>query len=225
MERRQPTFGGPSRHAGVFLVTCVLHAGAVYWMLTQGGVHQASLWTTQVSFIPAPKKTEPPPPPIPVPMQDVLSEPPPLIVPRPEIEIALPVETRQTIRAQTPDQLPPVPPPRIAPRGEEGNGPFARPRVLSGPDSKDRYPGESVRSGESGRVVITICISADGVVDHVEVAESSGYPRLDQAAVGIGRDYVFAPATRDGKPIRVCLPYGITFRIGVGGISRDRDRR
>lgn len=223
MARRQPTLGAASRHAGVFAVTCALHAGALYWAVTQGGVHRTSLWTTlQVTFVPAPKQAEPPPPPIPVLMKEAFSQRPRLQIPLPTLELAVPAEPRRAIHMPPPDPL--------APRGAavqegEGVGPFKRPRALSGPSSGDRYPNESVRRGESGRTVINICIAADGAVDEVEVAESSGYPRLDQAAVGIGWDYVFAPATRGGKPVRVCLPYGITFRIGSKGGAHHRGGR
>jgi TonB family protein len=43
--------------------------------------------------------------------------------------------------------------------------------------------------------------------------ESSGFPRLDQAAVGIGKEARFRPAMREGKPMPFCLPYRITFAI------------
>jgi len=35
-------------------------------------------------------------------------------------------------------------------------------------------------------------------------------------------DYVFEPAMREGKPVPVCLPYGIEFRVAVGGLRRSR---
>jgi periplasmic protein TonB len=91
--------------------------------------------------------------------------------------------------------------------------PSVRPRPIYVPGGWERYPAESIRAHEAGRPTITICVSAAGTIDSVQLAESSGFPRLDQAAVDIGKEARFRPAMREGKPMPFCLPYRITFAI------------
>jgi periplasmic protein TonB len=212
MERRQPPPGMSSRHVGVFLATCALHAMAIHYFANQVVTGRGPLWSTlEVSFIPAEKPTQPPPSAIvPILLADAFAERELIDIPPPTVELGVVQEASQAIHAPPPDP----PPTDLAPQEGKGYGPLIRPRVISGPDSQDRYPRASIRHKESGRAVVKICISAAGSVDSVEVAESSGYPRLDGAAVDIGWDYVFAPAMREGKSVAVCLPYGIKFRIG-----------
>jgi len=45
------------------------------------------------------------------------------------------------------------------------------------------YPEESLRAGEKGITWVRYTTGDDGSVLHVEVARSSGYPRLDAAAL------------------------------------------
>jgi periplasmic protein TonB len=99
------------------------------------------------------------------------------------------------------------PPPEVDPRS------VVLPRPMSGPRGVDRYPGESLKAKESGTVVMNICISPAGKVDSVELARSSGFPRLDQVALGIASEYQFQPATRHGHPVAACVPYRIVFKV------------
>ena len=45
------------------------------------------------------------------------------------------------------------------------------------------YPTESRAAGETGVVILRITVNADGRPIAVSVAKSSGFPRLDRAAV------------------------------------------
>lgn len=87
------------------------------------------------------------------------------------------------------------------------------PRPLRGPNESNWYPRESLLARETGRPTVKICISETGAVTHAEIAVSSGYERLDRAAVAISLEYLFAPAKHDGKPIATCAKYRIRFRI------------
>jgi periplasmic protein TonB len=91
--------------------------------------------------------------------------------------------------------------------------PLLRPRPISGPRGVDRYPNGSIKAKESGTVVINICVSQAGRVDSVEVTRSSGFPRLDKVAVGIASEYLFQPATRQGRPVAACAEYYIAFKL------------
>jgi protein TonB len=158
----------------------------------------------RIDLIPDVRPREPPPPPVlqwqasarlqvvepqvPVPAAD---DPPPVRVAEPVAPVAPPA--------------PPAAPP--APQ----RGPIVAARPLYVPGGMDRYPPESRRARESGSPTIRICVSAAGMVESVEVARSSGFPRLDAAAVGIGREARFRPATQDGQPVPACMAYRIRF--------------
>ena len=91
--------------------------------------------------------------------------------------------------------------------------PVVRPRPIGGPRGLDRYPNASIKAKESGTVVMNICVSPTGKVDSVELAQSSGFSRLDQVALGIASEYRFQPAMRAGHPIAACAHYNIIFKV------------
>jgi protein TonB len=88
-----------------------------------------------------------------------------------------------------------------------------RPRPIAGPRGVDRYPNASIKAKESGTVVMNICVSPTGSVDSVELARSSGFPRLDQVALGIASEYRFQPGTRQGHPVAACAHYRMVFNV------------
>lgn len=60
------------------------------------------------------------------------------------------------------------------------------------------YPRLSERRGEQGRVVLRVLISAEGRVAQVKVQHSSGYDRLDEAAIEAMQQARFRPYTENG---------------------------
>jgi protein TonB len=50
------------------------------------------------------------------------------------------------------------------------------------------------------------------VADSIRIAESSGYPALDSAAVSAAGRFRFAPALRNGSPIAATFLQPIHFR-------------
>ncbi|HEY5810577.1 MAG TPA: energy transducer TonB [Povalibacter sp.] len=223
MQRQQRLPGTSPRHMSVFVVTCALHAAAIYFLATVVIAGHEPLWSSlEVSFIPTEKpQVPPPPPPVPVLLSDAFAERQLLEIRPPDVELGVTQESSQAINApRPPDPLPQL---RLAPEEGQGYGPLTRPRVVSRPrNPEDRYPRASIRHGEAGLTVVNICISAAGTVDSVDVAQSSGYRRLDEAAMDMSLDYVFAPAVREGKAIPVCLPYSIEFRVALGRSRRAR---
>lgn len=223
MHGRSHLPGTLPRHTGVFLVTCALHAAAIYFLSTLIITGHQPLWSSlDVSFIPVEKlRQPPPPPPVPVLLSDAFAEHQLMDIPPPDIELGPADESSQAIEAPPPPE--PAPQPRLTAEEGQGYGPLTKPRVVSRPrNPADRYPRASIRAGESGLTIVNICISAAGTVDSVDVAQSSGYRRLDEAALDMSLDYVFAPAVREGKAIPVCLPYSIEFRVALGRSRRAR---
>lgn len=75
------------------------------------------------------------------------------------------------------------------------------------------YPRESREKGEEGRVVVSVAIHADGTLGDIKVVESSGYSRLDEAALEAVRHSTFIPATRFGMPVDSTKKIAFTFRL------------
>jgi protein TonB len=75
---------------------------------------------------------------------------------------------------------PPTPPPRVAPKTVARREVRAAQRKLS---EHLFYPPEAIARGIEGEVRLILTLSADGAVENVSIAASSGYPVLDNAAI------------------------------------------
>jgi len=64
------------------------------------------------------------------------------------------------------------------------------------------YPVLSRRLGESGTVLLRVELNEDGDVTGAQVQDSSGYARLDNAALNAVRSWRCMPASRQGRAVR-----------------------
>lgn len=64
------------------------------------------------------------------------------------------------------------------------------------------YPSLSMRMNEQGKVVLRVELGEDGRVANVEVRTSSGYQRLDAAALNTVKKWRCKPAVRNGEAVR-----------------------
>ncbi|WP_236657703.1 energy transducer TonB [Limnohabitans sp. TS-CS-82] len=62
------------------------------------------------------------------------------------------------------------------------------------------YPRISRRNGEQGTVIVRVFISTQGTPEKAEVRTSSGFARLDQAALEAVQRWRFMPGRRNGTP-------------------------
>ena len=76
-----------------------------------------------------------------------------------------------------------------------------------------KYPRVSRKRGERGKVLVRVFINRDGSSEKVEIEQSSGFNRLDQAAMDSAKKCRFIPAKRNGKPVKTLatIPYTFTF--------------
>ena len=79
------------------------------------------------------------------------------------------------------------------------------------------YPSDMWDRDVEGSTLVRVLVSEEGGVDSVVVAESSGYPSLDSAAVKGARVMRFAPAMRRGAPLRVWARVPVHFLKDSGG--------
>ncbi len=73
------------------------------------------------------------------------------------------------------------------------------------------YPRMSRRLGEQGTVVVRVLISAEGRAEKAEVRTSSGYSRLDDAALDTVQRWRYMPGKRGGVPEAMWFNVPIRF--------------
>jgi protein TonB len=199
-----------TRRTLVFLLIVLLLVGLV-WALNSGlsqRVVQVVLGPIETRMIDeAPKVDEPPPPPPPK------IETPPPFVPPPEVAIDIPMDVAPaTAITQTTTQKPVAQPP-IQPKAPAvaSTAPKVDPRR---PPTKPDYPASSRRAGEAGTVVLDLYILPNGRVGDAKVQKSSGFPRLDEAAVKEAkRSWRFTPGTENGQPVAMWHSTKVTFNL------------
>jgi len=98
----------------------------------------------------------------------------------------------------------------VAPKG---NASFtsAAPDYLHNPAPE--YPEEARRDHQQGLVMLLVDVSPEGNVLKVSVQQSSGYRRLDEAALRVAKSWKFKPGTAGGRPIRSMVEVPVRFRL------------
>lgn len=93
-----------------------------------------------------------------------------------------------------------------------------QPPVATNAESPVRYPPELYREKAEGTVLLHLYVDAHGriVPESTRVAESSGTPGLDSAALAGVPAMRFAPARRDGVPVATAFLQPVHFRHPEG---------
>lgn len=79
--------------------------------------------------------------------------------------------------------------------------------------SEPTYPPQELRLGHAGTVLLSIQVLENGRVGDVRIEQSSGFRRLDDAAVRQASRWQLRPGTRDGVPVVMWKQIPITFRL------------
>jgi TonB family protein len=92
--------------------------------------------------------------------------------------------------------------------------PADQPPVAINPVTPMVYPPALLEQGIEGRVLLRLYVDAQGtlVPDSTRVAESSGYPALDSAALSGARELRFSPALRNGRAVSAPFLQPVHFR-------------
>jgi protein TonB len=204
-----------SKRMAAFALVVIIHVLFV-WVLASGlgkkvvEVVLGPVETRLIEELPD-QEDEPPPPPPEI-------ETPPPYVPPPEISIDIPVDTGPTTAISNVTSERPVaaPPPIAQPK------PVERQVVKTPPSTQGRgaritqpeYPPASRRAGEEGTVQLQVFVQENGRAGEVKVARSSGFPKLDEAAIAeVKRNWRFVPGKEDGKPVSMWHTFAVTFRL------------
>ena len=116
-----------------------------------------------------------------------------VVAPAPEKVASAPVETQKDTVAKEASG---------APNKGEVSQVEVRPTLVgSSSDLAKEYPALSQRLGEEGTVLVALEVAADGSVTDARVLSSSGYARLDNAALSAVRKAHFKPGTVNGVPV------------------------
>jgi len=75
------------------------------------------------------------------------------------------------------------------------------------------YPPLARRAKEQGRVILRVLVSPAGTAQDVEVRTSSGYERLDRAAIEAVRRWRFVPARRGAETVAAWALVPVLFQL------------
>jgi periplasmic protein TonB len=89
-----------------------------------------------------------------------------------------------------------------------------QPPVAINPVTPMSYPPALLEQGIEGRVLLRLYVDAQGklIPDSTRLAESSGYPALDSAALSGAGALRFSPALRNGRAIAAPFLQPVHFR-------------
>jgi periplasmic protein TonB len=190
-----------------FLMVLALHV-ALVWLVTNGLGLRLGL--------------EPPPPRL----QATFNERIPTDVDPPPLPPAPSVGPTRVIEVEPPEfTLPPDDPPtgdtlRANVAENPGGTALPEPRRLPAsidprhPLTQPPYPSASIRFGEEGTVTVEVRVGTDGRVRESRLRHSSGFPRLDAAALEEARRvWRLKPATVDGEPVETWHAVRVSFRL------------
>ena len=196
-----------------FTIVIGMHAAAVIWLL-----HAQSRTPSEPAAVRMDVRTlelPPPEPPKPVvdppkPQRPAIRRPesvtpPPVLTAVPSADPA--PATAFAVPPQPPAAAPAPPAPEPAPLTAAR---FDADYLQNPPPA---YPALSRRLREEGTVLLLVRVSAGGNAENVQIKQSSGFPRLDEAALGAVRQWRFVPARRGTEPIAASVVVPITFRL------------
>lgn len=79
--------------------------------------------------------------------------------------------------------------------------------------AQPEYPMLSKRSGEAGIAYVHFVVGLTGRIENIELKQSSGFSRLDNAALAAMRDSACQPYTEDGQPVRAAYTQPFDFNL------------
>ena len=167
-----------------------------------------------VKLLPEPTHAKPTPPPPAIPLPQLR---------KPEIVIPEPPRFEMLAAVQLVEKpAPPPPAPVKAPVVAVAAEPVAAPQPTVEPPRFDlaylnnpppSYPVFAKRAREQGKVILRVHVDASGQVAGIEIHRSSGFERLDKAALAAVRQWRFMPAKSGDRAVAGAALVPITFEL------------
>jgi protein TonB len=198
------TYTKPGARSGVALAVIAGHAAVIYAVAVTLGVVEAPAFTPKMEVVmvatPEPVVEEPEPvktPPV---------TEPDIFVPEPIAQIEVPVETPVIV-------APVAPPAASSAITSSGSGPVLTTTLKVTRRVEPMYPPASRRLDEEGTVQLRVHVDERGRARDVELLKSSGFDRLDAAAIAAVRRWQFSPAMQDSRAVPAWTQVNVLFRL------------
>ena len=193
------------------LLIIALHIGALWGLMqiesVRKAVEEAAPIMVGLITLPPPEppkpKIEPPPKPAPVKPK-----------PKPQM-IAAETAAPSEMVAPVPEPVIPEPPPPPPPAPPAPPAPIIPPNFVAAylDNPPPVYPSASKRLGETGTVLLRVLVDEQGQSKSIEIQSSSGYSRLDRAALDAVRKWKFVPAKQGDRAISAAVLVPLTFEL------------
>lgn len=197
---------------GVIAAIALLHVVVLVGLIKFDIVHIARpkpqlLVVNLMPEPPVPAAIAPKPAPqVPTKVEPTIVTPPPIVAisaPPPPTVVTAPVQAPRALVIAAPAVAAPAPAKAVD----------LDENLISGKPPK--YPIESLRKKEQGVVLLHLTVGADGRVTDIAIARSSGFDRLDTAALRAVREWRWRPLMRGGQPVAVSGDMSIPFTIAA----------
>lgn len=185
-----------------------MHAAALFVIARSLGIVPPLIETrTEATFIETPQIVETPPPLAPPTFQQ-----PQITIAERYPDLPLPDTREDTVTARTDPQ------PQGPVDGPGSSEPMPRLTAVAmdprHPLTQPPYPPGSIRDNEQGNADVEVYVLPNGRVGEARIVRSTGFERLDRAALEEARRYWrFTPATRDGTPVAQWHRLRVVFKL------------
>jgi len=193
--------------------TLLIMAGLLAVLMTMAGHHRHRHHHHQRLVFDMLEMPRQPPPAPPAPQPKTIHKTPPrvseIVAPVPHVTTPTPAPAVFVAETTAPPRLTPAAasaepapaaPPAPAPPAPTSVVDLSAKMLSAKPPS---YPLESRRLREQGTVVLAVLLATNGRVEEISVAHSSGFERLDRAALGAVRSWRWSPLMRGGEAVMV----------------------
>ena len=214
-------------------IVVALHAALIAFMLTTRDIaapvaiesHTITAELLQPEPVAAPAAIQSTPTPLPKPVPQVVREKPkvqpkPRPTPTPLPVAQAPSQHQIETPAPTPPAAPAPAPADAAPAAAAAPGrptmALNAPKNVSHLDcrvTQPDYPMLSRRRGESGTAYVRFVVGLAGQIENIELKKSSGYDRLDDAALAAMRESSCKPYLENGEPVRAAYTQPFAFSL------------
>lgn len=197
-----PSHRGTLSRGGPALAVIGIHILIIYGLAASMGVVEIPKFAAPIEAVFIPEQTQEQPEPQ-QPVKPEIDQVMPTEQPMPEIQFDEPI---------VPPAETAVPASENAIAATTATGAVAQDLKTSN-RVEPAYPSASRRAGEEGTVRLKVLVDEKGRPRDVTVASSSGFARLDQAAMEAVRKWRFVAATNGTNPVSAWTQVAITFRL------------
>ena len=206
MSPDQPKSRSVFSRGGPLIAVIGIHIAIIYLLMVSMGVVEAPKFAQPIEAVFIPEQSQP-------------QEPEEIVKPEIDQQVIEPTEQPppeiQFDDVVVPPAENPMPASNNAVAATEAVGTVAQ-ELKTSTRIEPTYPPASRRASEEGTVRLKVLVDEAGRPKDIQIATSSGFTRLDEAAKQAVRRWKFVAATDGAKAISVWTQVSITFRLTDG---------